>query len=360
MNRLNAEISVTRRTGGGDSFHLEAAFADAGGITVVCGASGAGKSSLLLALLGALDGVRGRLDFGEVTLLDSSSGIDLPPRRRRLGMVFQDAPLFPHLDVLRNVAFGIRGRERSTAARELLERVGATELARRRPHELSGGQVQRVALARALGPEPRALLLDEPFSALDPAARESLGRLLVELQQTTGIPFVHVTHDLGEALRLGTQLLLLDEGRVVQTGPPSEVIARPASVAAARSVGTENLFAATVVRHLREEGCTEVTLGGTTVWTSLLDQPPASPVTLGVRAEDILLSVSAIRDTSARNVLRGEVQQLTERGPVIELRVTTPASFRVIVTPASVRDLTLEPGREVWLLIKATAFHHLI
>ncbi|MHC4429649.1 MAG: TOBE domain-containing protein, partial [Planctomycetota bacterium] len=191
-------------------------------------------------------------------------------------------------------------------------------------------------------------------------ARESLGTLLVELQQTSGIPFVHVTHDLREALRLGTHLVLLERGRVVQTGPPAEVIARPASMAAARAVGTENLFSGTIRSHRSEQGCSVVEIDGTTVQTTLLDLPEGSRVTLGLRAEDILLSLRPIHDTSARNVLCGEVREIERRGPAVELRVTTPASFRVIVTPASVRELSLEPGREVHLLIKATALHPLV
>jgi len=360
MSGLAIDLTVRRGAPGPDSFGLDAAFHAADGISVVCGPSGAGKSSLLLAVVGALPGVRGRITLGETTLLDSERGVDLPVRRRRVGMVFQEAPLFPHLDVLHNVAFGIHGAGPVARSRALLEQVGAADLARRDPGELSGGQVQRVALARALASEPRALLLDEPFSALDPAARVGLGRLLVELQRASGIPFVHVTHDLGEALRLGTRLVLLDAGRVVQTGPPAQVIARPDSVAAARSVGTENMFSGTVLRHLPQRGCTEVEIEGTEIQTVLLDLAPGSRVTLGLRAEDVLLSLRPIKDTSARNVIAGEIQEIHDHGPRVELRVTTPASFRVIVTPAAVAELNLECGTRVHLLIKASAFHSLI
>lgn len=343
----------------GEPFRLRAAFRAEREITVVCGPSGAGKSSLLLAVLGALPGVRGRICLGRATLLDSERGVDLPLRRRRVGMVLQDAPLFPHLDVLQNVAFGIRGADRPTRARAVLERVGAADLAPRSPQELSGGQTQRVALARAIGSEPAALLLDEPFSALDPSARESLGRLLIDLQAASGIPFVHVTHDLGEALRLGTRLVLLDRGNVAQTGPVAEVLARPVSVMAARAVGTENLLRGSVRRHLPDEGCSEVDVEGTTLQTTLLDLPQGSPVALGLRAEEILVSLNPIHETSARNVVPGIVRELTPRESAVELRVTTPASLRVLVTPVSVRELGLEPGRRVYLLIKASALHRL-
>jgi len=359
VSRLEADLVVDRHPERGESFRLAASFGTAGGITVVCGASGAGKSTLLLALLGAVRPLRGRIALGDRTIYDSERGIDAPTRSRRIGMAFQDAPLFPHLDARRNVAFGIRGAGRDARARALLERVGAADLGQRMPAELSGGQRQRVALARALGAEPAALLLDEPFSAIDAAARSSLGELLVELQSSTGIPFVHVTHDLGEALRLGTHLVLLDRGSVVQSGAPAEVIARPSSVAAARAVGTENLLTGTVLRHLDRRGCTEVDIDGTVVQMMLLDVAPGSRVTLGLRAEEILLALRPIRETSARNVLEGVIESLAERGAGVEVHVNTPAPFRVMVTPVSVRELGLATGKTVHLLIKATAFHTL-
>ena len=360
MNGFDVDLSLGRAPRRGSPFRLRAAFRTANDITAICGPSGAGKSSLLLAILGALPEVQGHISLGQTVLLDSERGIDLPVRERQVGMVLQDVPLFPHLDVLHNVTFGMRGTDRLSRARGVLERVGADDLALRAPLELSGGQTQRVALARALGAEPAALLLDEPFSALDPPAREALGRLLLDLQAASGIPFLHVTHDLGEALRLGRELVLLDHGSVVQQGPAAEVIAQPASVAAARAVGTENLLRGRVRKHLEDRGCSEVEVQGTLLQTTLLDLPVDAPVALGLRAEDILLSLRPIHETSARNVLSGTVRELTARGPIVELRVTTPASLRVLVTPVSVRELGLEPGREVYLLIKASAFHRLL
>jgi molybdate transport system ATP-binding protein len=146
---------------------------------------------------------------------------------------------------------------------------------------------------------------------------------------------------------------------VVQTGPPAEVIAQPASLAAARTVGTENLLRGVVRRHLAEEGCSEVAIDGTAIRTTLLDLPTGAEVLLGLRAEDVLLSLKPISETSARNLLAGTVRELTPRGAAVELRVTTPASLRVLVTTASVTELGLEPGRRVHLLIKASAFHRL-
>lgn len=360
MSGFSIDAVIDRRGERGRPFRLHAQFDSPPGITVVFGPSGSGKTTLLLSILGALKPSEGRIRCGGLDVFDSVRALDLPIRERRVGMVFQDALLFPHLDVLHNVAFGLRGADRRTQARAMLERVDAGALLDRRPADLSGGERQRVALARSLAAAPQALLLDEPFSALDRAARESLADLLLELQADTRIPFLHVTHDLGEAMRLGDRLVLLGDGVVVQTGPPAQVVARPGSLAAARAVGTENLFTATVIRHFTERGCTEVDLGGTRVQTGLLDLQPGARLALGLRAEDILLSLEPLHQTSARNVVTGVVQELRDHGHAVELRVTTPVSMRVIVTPISVRELGLEPGRSVYLLIKAAAFHRLV
>jgi molybdate transport system ATP-binding protein len=360
MTGFEIDVRVQRRPRRGSRFELRARLETGDEIAVVFGESGAGKSSLLLALLGALRPEEGTIRLDGRTLFDSAAGIDVPTRERRIGMVFQDSLLFPHLDAGDNVAFGVRGADRRGTARELLSRVDASDLAERRPDELSGGQRQRVALARALAARPDALLLDEPFSALDAAARESLGELLPRLQKESGIPFLHVTHDLSEALRVGTRLVLIGEGRVVQAGAPADVIAHPASLAAARAVGTENLFHGTVIGHDADAGLTELDLAGTRVRVALLDRPAGSDLAVGLRAEDILLSLEPIERTSARNLIPGTVEAVAPHGPAIELHVTTPTPFRVIVTPSSVRELELRPGRRVWLLIKAAAFKRIV
>ena len=357
MNGFDVALAVER---GG--FRLDAAFTSDAGITVVVGPSGSGKSSLLLAILGALAPHEGRVVVAGTTVFDSARGIARPIRERRIGMVFQDALLFPHMTVRGNVAFAAAAphADRPGNVEALLEQVGASELAEREPATLSGGQRQRVALARALAADPLAVLLDEPFSALDVGGRDALGQLLLDLQASTGIPFLHVTHDLGEAVRLGGRLVLLDEGRVVQTGPPAEVIAHPTSIGAARAVGTENRFSGRVVEQLPGDGMTAIDIDDTRILTTPVDLVPGAALALGLRAEDVLLSLEPLAQTSARNVIEGRIEDIATRGAGVEVRVCTPTSFRVIVTPATVRDLRLESGKTVWLLIKASAFHRLV
>jgi len=355
MSALRVDVRFQRGRGN-DAFDIAAALEAEAGITVICGPSGAGKSSLLHAIAGSLPRVAGSIRLGATVLLDSETNLCMPTHRRAIGLVPQAGKLFPHLDVLHNVAFALQGRDRRERAQGWLERVGAPSLARRMPSALSGGQTQRVALARALACEPRALLLDEPLSALDTQAREQLGDLLQQLAEGSGIPFVLVTHDLAEGLRLGRRLILLDQGCVVGSGEPATLIARPQTLAAARAVGTENLFDARVVRHLPDDGCTVVDLGGSEVEVAALDLEPDRRAMLALRAEEVLISLDPLSRTSARNVLSGTIREIVERGSTVELRVTTPASFRVAITPASIRDLRLTEGSEVYLLIKARAF----
>lgn len=357
------DFVVERRPRKGGPFRLEASFRTDAGITVVFGPSGAGKSTLLMAILGALRPAQGKIIVGGRTLFDSGRSTSLEVKRRRVGIVFQDSLLFPHLDVTGNVAFGLLETPRNgrrEKALTALETVGARDLARLMPGELSGGQRQRVALARALAPGPSALLLDEPFSALDASARTTLGDMLLALQRETGVPFLHVTHDLGEAMRLGTHLVVLEGGRVAQVGPPPQVVAAPASAATAEAMGTENLFSGTVRGHFPARGYSEVDLGGTVVETGLLDVPAGESVALGLRAGDILLAVEPVRGTSARNVLAGTITATGSRGTAIELHVATPVTFRVLVTKEAVDELGLRPGQAVYLLIKAHAFHRLL
>ncbi len=359
MIPFDIDITLEQAGGGPDRFTLDVAFQADGQTTVVFGPSGAGKTTLLHAVLGGRRPDRGRIEVAGRTVFDSKHGIDVPTRNRGIGVVFQDALLFPHLNVRKNVAFGARGGQRYARAQELLDRVKGAHLGSRMPGDLSGGERQRIALARALAARPAAILLDEPFSALDGPAREALGETVRQAQRESGIPFLHVTHDITEALRIGDHMVVLDRGRVVQQGRPSEVVATPSSAAAARSVGTENLYRARVISH-HPDGYSTVDLGGTCVETGLLPSPVGDEVAIGLRAEDVLLSIRPVTGTSARNLLPGTVREMAPRGTAVEVKVETPVMIRALVTRASVRELELRPGSAIHLLIKAASFQRLV
>jgi ABC-type sulfate/molybdate transport systems ATPase subunit len=223
-------------------FTLDVAFHAEGGITALFGPSGAGKTLTLRHVAGLERAARGRIALGERLLFDGESGHHLPPRLRRVGYVFQEYAVFPHLDVAANIGFGLPGWSREARAervQELIRTVGLTGFDRRRVRGLSGGERQRVALARALAPEPELLLLDEPFAALDFRVRRALRGSLRELQSATDVPMVLVTHSLQEVRELADHLVLLDRGRVLAEGRTPALLADPGSPAAAELLAEE-------------------------------------------------------------------------------------------------------------------------
>jgi molybdate transport system ATP-binding protein len=345
MRGLVARIA---RAGG---FALDVELRAEPGITVLFGPSGAGKTSLLHAVLGATRPDSGRVELGGRVVFDSEAGVDLPIHQRRIGIVFQDALLLPHLDARDNVAFGASGGDRDRNADHWLERVGAAGLAGRKPRDLSGGERQRVAFARALAAEPQALLLDEPFASLDHPSREALGSLLLDLRKDSPIPFVHVTHDPAEALRLGDSMAVLERGKIVATGSPVGLLAPGGSRSAG---GSTNWLRGTVLED-GPEGA-RVDLGGTVVAVPALGRAPGSSVVLALPAEEPVLAICEVRGTSARNVILGTVVSIDGAEGAVDVVVATPVAIRVRITRAAVRELALAAGSRVWLLVKASAF----
>jgi molybdate transport system ATP-binding protein len=230
-----------------------------GEVLALVGPSGSGKSTLLRCIAGLYRPGQGKvLCFGQ-TWLDTRLGVDIPPQRRRVGLLFQDYALFPHLSALDNVRLALGhlpGIERPYRAMELLERVHLQGLESRRPGALSGGQQQRVALARALAREPEVLLLDEPFSAVDQVTRRKLRLEMAELTRNLRIPVILVTHDLDEACMLGDRLVVLHNGKTLQDDSPQAVLRRPASATVARLIDVRNLFEAQVSGHAPDQDTT--------------------------------------------------------------------------------------------------------
>ena len=215
------------------------------GPLVLAGPNGSGKTSLLLLILGLLPPDRGRVAIGSDVLFDSSRGIDLPPEERGLGYVPQDYALFPHLNVLENVAFGLESQrtaapdvDRRRRVDSLLEEMEIASLRRREPRLLSGGEKQRVALARALAPQPRALLLDEPLAALDVSARRQVRVFLAKYLAGLQIPAIVVTHNAADAIALGTQMAILEQGKLVQRGTYAQMKAQPQTPFVAELMGS--------------------------------------------------------------------------------------------------------------------------
>ncbi|ATB26627.1 Fe3+/spermidine/putrescine ABC transporter ATP-binding protein [Melittangium boletus DSM 14713] len=322
---------------------------------VLFGPSGAGKSTVLRCLAGLERPDHGRVLFHGEPWCDTRARVFLPPQARRVGLLFQDYALFPHLTTERNVQYGLGAlpeSERRERSRALFSLLGLGGLEHRLPRELSGGQQQRVALARALAIRPRLLLLDEPLSALDAPSREHLRGELRRLLRELGIPTVVVTHDRLEALALGDDLVAMEAGRVCQVGPVADVFNHPAELSVARMTGIETVLPGRVLR--REGGLATVQAGPHTL-TALEPTPGGDSVFVCLRAEDVTLGPPEASPTSARNRLPCTVVSISPEGALV--RVALDAGFPLVarVTRVSCEELGLAEGRPVTATFKAPA-----
>ncbi len=360
---LDAKIKMNLGSAGdGDSLMIDVNLRAADGITVLFGHSGAGKTSILRAIAGILTPNEGRITLDERVFFDSASGALMPIRGRRVGYVFQNHLLFPHLTAEQNVLYGARSHSRQTArkrVRELFSLLGIQRTAARYPRELSGGEQQRVALARALATEPHIMLLDEPLSAVDVAMRSRLLEEISDMQSRSGIPFLYVTHNHSEAVRLGKMMYVIHEGKVMQEGSPLEIFNAPRTAPVARMVGTENVFIGRILTHRPEDGTTCIDINSCQLEVPYNGLPAGNQITVGIRSEDIIISREHLTQTSARNVLKGVIKHIIKDVDKAELVVFCGVDFKVSITPATIRILRLEVGSEIYLLIKARALHML-
>jgi molybdate transport system ATP-binding protein len=335
-------------------FRLDAAFEGAGdGLTVLYGPSGAGKSSVLAAVAGALRPDAGRIAMGDDVLYDSAAGVDVPMERRRIGWVFQDARLFPHLSVEGNLRFGLkRAPAGPIRFEEAVEVLGVGHLLNRRPRELSGGERQRVGLGRALLSQPRLLLMDEPLASLDAQRRAEILPFLERVKTGFTTPILYVTHSLAEAVRLGDRMAVMREGQVVAEGPLAEIASRPELMltgshardgAALDGVAAGEEGGLTVVRA----GAWDIRVPGLQAWGA---------VRLYILARDVMLALDKPTRISARNVLPGEVAELQiETGRVLVRVAHGGASLLAALTPDAAEALDLKPGMPVWAVVKSVA-----
>ena len=344
---MSLEAAVSLRKGTLDlDVELEVA---SSGVVVLLGPNAAGKTTLLRALAGLIPLERGRVTLDGVVLEDTIAGVRVPTEQRPIGVVFQDYLLFPHLSVLENVAFGPRSRGAGrTSAREraltLLDRLGLADQAAVRPKALSGGQSQRVALARALATDPRLLLLDEPLAAMDAGARAELRRGLTKhLAAFPGTCLV-ITHDPIEAMTLGGQLVVLEAGRIVQTGTPDELSSHPRSRYVAELLGL-NLY-----RGRAEQGSIVLTNGRRLV---VPDPVPEQCDVFAVIPPQAVALHRVLPEGSPRNVWEGTVEDLDVIGSHVRVHVSGDLPIIAEVTPGAVASLHLDDGGPIFVAVKA-------
>jgi len=357
---LNAHFRKThaRET----EFTLDVDFSAPSGFNIVFGSSGAGKTTLLDCIVGLSTPDSGSIRIGTRVLFDAQAGINVPVRDRKVGYVFQDLALFPHLTVERNVGYGLQHLDRDDREQRIsaiLDALRIRELRLRRPLEVSGGERQRVALARSLVTDPCILLLDEPLAALDSPTKGLILDDLRRWNEAHRIPILYVTHSREEVFALGERVLVLDRGRVLAQGTPHDVMSAPRQETIAQLAGFENIFEAVVSAAHEDRGTMTCHLEGSKVEleTPLVRTGEGSKLRIGIRAGDILLATQCPQGLSARNVLKGKIVSLIRRDVLMVARVEVGVEMEVHLTLAARDALALGAGREVWLVLNTHSCH---
>ncbi len=332
-----------------------------GELLALVGPSGAGKTTVLRAIAGLYRAMAGRIVCGPDTWFDGAAGIMVPPQARAVGLVFQDYALFPHLSALDNVRLAkhrLPEPERTAAAASLLKRVHLDGLEARRPDRLSGGQRQRVAVARALARDPKVLLMDEPFSAVDRMTREPLKEEIASLHRSLAIPIVLVTHDLEEAQALADRISVIDRGRTLQTGTPEDVRLRPASAVVARLTGQVNIFAGEVERRSAAGVPGRIRWGGRSLAVAETGAVGVGErITWLVPSDYVALAESAAEgETNAVLGTLADVTQLGER-TALNVRVGEDALLRFTMATRDARDRGLKVGRNLSVRLLPEGIH---
>lgn len=328
------------------------------GVTVLFGPSGSGKSTIIASTAGLLRPDTCRVVVDGKVLADTAADVWLAPEQRRVGLVSQDARLFPHMSVATNLRFGLRRAPLGPVHfDDVVELLGIGTLLNRRPHTLSGGERQRVAIGRALLAQPHLLLMDEPLASLDAARRSEIMPYLTRLKTTLNLPILYVTHAFDEVMRLADSIVLLDAGRLVACGPMSEIAAR-GDLPLAKRDDAATLLTCQVVEHDPARELTRLEGGGASLWVPLLDMPLRANLRVRIPAREVILARETPGSISLHNVISGEVRRTTSdpaRHSVLVEIALPSATLISRVTPDAIVRLALTPGRPVLGLIKSTS-----
>jgi molybdate transport system ATP-binding protein len=353
---MSLEVAIRHTLG---SFALDAAFkVDAPGVTALFGPSGSGKSSAVNAIAGLLRPREGRILINGVTVVDTAQRVFLPARRRRVGYVFQDSRLFPHLSVQANLEFGAkRSPEPPGPAeiRQIVDLLALGPLLARKPATLSGGERQRVALGRAVLAKPRILLLDEPLAALDAARKAEILPYLERLRDEARLPIVYVSHAIDEVARLADQMIVMDAGRIVAQGSVFDVLARLDLAPITGRLETGAVIDARIAAHHAAERLTEVAFDDGRLWIPEIDGGVGARVRVRIRARDVMLALGEPQGISANNVVRGTVAAIRADQGTYQDVLLACGQARLIasITQRSLARLAVRPGQELYAVIKS-------
>lgn len=351
-------VDIEHRLG---EFGLDARFASSGRLTALFGPSGSGKSSLISVIAGLTRPRKGRVEVEGRVLVDTKAGIFVPKHKRRIGMVFQDALLFPHMSVAHNLRFGrwfTPPAERYADFDSVVELLGIDTLLERRPGKLSGGEKQRVAIGRALLASPKLLLMDEPLASLDDARKAEILPYIERLRDETKIPIVYVSHSVAEVARLASDVVVLAKGKVVASGPTGAIMQRLDLLPAEERGEGGALLETTVARHDDAFGMTVLGSRAGEIRVSHLELPVGAPVRLRIRARDVMIATVEPKGLSALNVLAGTIAAIEPgEGASVEVRIDcNGASVMARITRQSRQVLGLEVGRAVFAVVKTVSF----
>lgn len=352
------DLTIRQRLG---AFTLDVSLQTAQrGITALFGPSGSGKTSIINAIAGLTSPDEGHIRVDDVAFFDRARRIDLPTEKRRVGYVFQEARLFPHMTVRDNLLYGyrrVRGNK-AIAPEPVIALLGLGHLQDRRPRNLSGGEKQRVALGRALLSQPRVLLLDEPLAALDSARKAEIIPYIERLRDEMNIPMVLVSHAMEEVVRLASDVALIANGRFQAFGPVRDVLGRLDTAAATGFRQAGAVIEARIGSHDDGDGLTRVGFDGGELVIPRLLRPLGAPVRLHIHARDVIVALSPPTGLSVQNVLAGTVVEVAENsGSSVDLKIAAGASpITARVTRRAFHQLGLGVGTPVYALIKGVSF----
>jgi molybdate transport system ATP-binding protein len=352
------EFDVEHRLG---DFTLSTRFSSGPGLTALFGRSGSGKSTVVNLIAGLIRPTRGRIAVDGVDLVDTARGLFVPKHRRRIGYVFQEDRLFPHLSVRQNLLFGrwfSPPAERSGTFDDVVAMLGIGALLARRPGALSGGEKQRVAIGRALLASPRLLLMDEPLASLDAARKDEILPYVERLRDELGLPIVYVSHSIAEVTRLANTMVLMSDGQVDAVGPVTELLGRLDLQPKTGRFEAGAVIEATVADHDATYGLTRLTCPAGDIWVPRVALPAGGTVRVRIRARDVTLASEKPQGLSALNVLPATVAEFgAADGPVVDLRLAIDGGAHLLarLTRRSIAELQLAPGRAVYAVIKSVA-----
>lgn len=351
-------VDVQHRQG---NFEIAARFQSSGRLTAIFGPSGSGKTSITNMIGGLLRPDRGKISINGRVFVDTEAGVFVPAHRRRIGYVFQDARLFPHLSVEQNLKYGRwftpRG-ERYADLDRVTTLLGITHLLGRKPTSLSGGETQRVAIGRALLASPKLLLMDEPLASLDDPRKDQILPYIERLRDELEIPVVYVSHSIAEVARLATDIVVLSTGRVAIAGPTADIMRRPDLLPIEEQGESGSILSAQVERHDETYAMTVLQSAAGRLWVPRLDATIGTKLNVRIRARDVMIGTKAPDGLSALNVLPGRIRSITPTGPSqVEVEIGCgDANILSRVTRQSEATLELSVGREVFAVVKTVSF----